>query len=141
MFRFIPNLDVCMTASLTCPRHKYACVVSSFSWLDRRTHLAGRPSLDVHPTISTTLGIQGILYIELYMNIPTGKTYHIHCSKLIFCTMCSHVLNYLFSSIYIHIRSPLTSHCSSTSPSSLHERHAEIIIRAPDIRTRVLIVI
>jgi hypothetical protein len=34
MFGFIPNLDVCMTASLTCPRHKYACVMSS---LLRRT--------------------------------------------------------------------------------------------------------
>jgi hypothetical protein len=31
-----PNLDVCMTMSLTCPRHKYACVMSSFSRLDRR---------------------------------------------------------------------------------------------------------
>jgi hypothetical protein len=76
------------------------------------------------------------------MNIPTGKTYHRHCRKLIFCTMCSHVLNYLFSSIYIDSRSPLTSQCSSTSPSSLHERrHAAIKMWAPDSRTRVLIVI
>jgi hypothetical protein len=49
-----PNLDVCMTASLTCPRHKYACVMSSSSRLDRRADLAGRPSCDVHPTISMT---------------------------------------------------------------------------------------
>jgi hypothetical protein len=51
-----PNLDVCMTASLTCPRHKYACVMSSSSRLDRRADLAGRPSYDVHPTISMTPG-------------------------------------------------------------------------------------
>jgi hypothetical protein len=50
-----PNLDVCMTASLTCPRHKYPCVMSSSSRLDRRADLAGRPSYGVHPTISMTL--------------------------------------------------------------------------------------
>jgi hypothetical protein len=49
-----PNLDVCMTASLTCPRHKHACVMSSSSRLDRQADLAGRPSYDVHPTISMT---------------------------------------------------------------------------------------
>jgi hypothetical protein len=49
-----PNLDVCMTASLTCPRHKYACVMYSSSRLDRRADLAGRPSYGVHPTISMT---------------------------------------------------------------------------------------
>jgi hypothetical protein len=52
-----PNLDVCMTASLTCPRHKHACVMSSSSRLDHRADLAGRPSCDVHPKISMTSGI------------------------------------------------------------------------------------
>jgi hypothetical protein len=49
-----PNLDVCMTASLTCPHHKHACVMSSSSRLDRRADLAGRPSCNVHPKISMT---------------------------------------------------------------------------------------
>jgi hypothetical protein len=43
-----------MTASLTFPRHKYACVMSSSSRLDRRADLAGRLSCDLHPTISMT---------------------------------------------------------------------------------------
>jgi hypothetical protein len=46
-----------MTASLTCPRHKYVCIMSSSSRLDRRADLAGRPSYGVHPTISMKLFI------------------------------------------------------------------------------------
>jgi hypothetical protein len=71
-----PNLDVCMTASLTCPRHKYACVMSSSSRLDRRADLAGRPSCDVHPTISMTpliLNVTVTVTVMMAMLLPFDK--------------------------------------------------------------------
>jgi hypothetical protein len=52
-FGLIPNLDSCVTASLTRPRHKHTCVVLVLT-ADRRTDLVGRPLLYVHPTISMT---------------------------------------------------------------------------------------
>jgi hypothetical protein len=68
-----PSLDVCMTTSLTCPRHKYACVMSSSSRLDRRADLAGRPSCDVNPTISMTPCILQGEYIPGEKNVGADR--------------------------------------------------------------------
>jgi hypothetical protein len=73
MFGFIPNLDGCMTASLTRPRHKYACVMSSFSRLDLRTDLVGRPSLYVHPTISMTPSVLSSSLSSCFENESGGQ--------------------------------------------------------------------
>jgi hypothetical protein len=63
-----------MTTSLTCPRHKYACVMSSSSRLDRRADLTGRPSCDVHPTISMTVFNSPLIWSRV-LTLATAARY------------------------------------------------------------------